>query len=129
MGFQREGQTYIGGNIIDRSRAQRPQERQIFLSAAAADRNQRDLVCIDRFCGFAKSAIVCLHAIVIGPRGRIGFVEGEPFLGLFLALVVEAMVHAAGAERFDIRRARSFGKNGGMDCDVNGPLHLRNICK
>ena len=87
------------------------------------------MICGDEGGDVREGAFVGLDAVDVSACGRIGFVDGEPLLGLFFAFIMKAVIHPAGAEGFEIGGTRSVGKTGGMNRDADRSLHFRIICR
>ena len=65
--------------------------------------------------GRGEAAIVRGGAVRIRARGRIGLVQRQPLLRLLDAVVVELVVHPAGAQRFEQIAPHVLGKLAGVD--------------
>ena len=70
------------------------------MPAATAEADDVDLPGLDDRDGFRKRPFVSRQTIRIVARGRMCFVEREPFLGLLDAIVVEFVIHLPRAQRY-----------------------------
>ena len=95
------------------------QKSRIFLSAAATEADDVDFFCNrDFFGGFNEREVVSVEAIFVRARGRMRFVQCEPFLRLLVAVVVKFVIHATRAQRRQQVAPDIFRKLTGVDGDV-----------
>ena len=98
-------------------------EAGVFLSAATAEANQLHFPALDPFRRPGEGFIVDSEAVGIGAGRGLSFVQGEPFLGLFDAVVVELMIDAAVADGIDKVLSNAVRKLAGMDIDGHDGPH------
>jgi len=99
-GREDHGGADIGRGVGDLAAglAQQLEETGVLLTATAAEADEVDGGRGDVFGGGGEAEVIGRRAIGIGARGGEGLVEGEPFLGLFDAVVVEFVIDLARAE-------------------------------
>src|SRR5207248_10771985 len=103
------------------------EQTSFFLSATAAKANQ-----VYSFAGAlrssrAKSLVIDAGAIRIGARGRKSIVKREPFLRLFIIVIMKFMIDGARAQRaeeFVLNRARELRR---MNDQFNERWHTRTL--
>lgn len=105
--------------------AQQVEEARVFLAATATETDQMDGGRSETWRGSGETGVVNRGAISIGAGGRIGLVEGEPFPGLFDAVVMELVVDLTGAEGLKQIVADSFRELAGMNGHMGDGRHAR----
>ena len=108
---------------------QQLQQPRVLLSAAATEADDVNLLRLDLLRRSRKTIFINRPAIGIIPSWRICLVQCEPFLRLLDAVVMELVVHAPRAQRFQQVTPDSFGKlaavNRGAGCGGHSePPHV-----
>ena len=102
------------------ARFQQFQQPRVLLPAAAAEADDMNPLGPDFFRRSRKTLFVNHPAIRVVPRRRVSLMQRQPFLRLLDAVVVELVVHAPRAERFQQITTDSFWKLASVNRDVGG---------
>ena len=121
-GSQHHGRADIARDIkhLPAAGFQQFQQAGVFLSAAATEADDVNALRLDLRHRRLETLLVNGPAIRIVARGRIRLVQGEPFLGLPDAVVVELVVHAPRTERVEQIAPDVFRKLAGVNRDIGG---------
>ena len=77
-----------------------------------------DAAVVDVFCGVSEGLIVEGEAIRISARGGIRFMDGKPFVRLFVGVIMEFMIDTALAEGGEEGAADGGRELAGVEGDV-----------